>query len=199
LLGRTYLMLRRAIRRYPRGSCHPKAATALRIVVTFGGSDPVGATVRTLQLIPPGRPSEIFVLAGPGFRDDEALRTAATAATAAGHTVEIIRDPEDPAELFVSADAAICSAGGTLGELAYLGCPALGFAIAPDQVASARAQVDAGLIAGGHAWASLDDDTLRSQLQAFFDDDGSRRDHRQRALATADEFGSRRIVAEAIS
>jgi spore coat polysaccharide biosynthesis predicted glycosyltransferase SpsG len=199
LLGRNYLMLRRAIRRYPRGSCHPRTAASLRVVVTFGGSDPVGATARTLRLVPQDRPSELVVITGPGFRDHDALRTAAAAATAAGHAVEIVRAPDDPARLFVSADAAICSAGGTLGELAYLGCPALGFAIVPDQVPAARAQADAGLITGGQPWASLDDDALRSQLQAFLDDDAARRDQRQRALATADEFGARRIVAEALS
>ncbi|HEX8108250.1 MAG TPA: hypothetical protein VF516_11010, partial [Kofleriaceae bacterium] len=50
---------------------------------------------------------------------------------------------------FVTADAAVCAAGSTLAELAYLGCPALGFAIVPDQVLPATSQARGGLIAGG--------------------------------------------------
>lgn len=198
LLGRQYLMLRRAVRRYTRGSCRPRTGARVRVVVTFGGSDPVGATARTLALVPADRPADLVVVAGPGFRDDAALQDAAAAATAAGHTVEILRAPDDPASLFVGADAAICSAGGTLGELAYLGCPALALAIVPDQIPGARAQADAGLIAGGRTWCELDDDALRADLRSFLSADRDRHDQRQRALATTDGAGARRIVTEAL-
>jgi spore coat polysaccharide biosynthesis predicted glycosyltransferase SpsG len=199
LLGRDYLMLRRAIRRYPHGACRPPGARRLRLVISFGGSDPVGATARTLDLLPTDRPCDVLVITGPSFRDDHAVDAAATSAIAAGHAVELIRDPADPAGLFVTADAAICSAGGTLGELAFLGCPALGFAIVADQVITARAQAEAGLITGGQRWSTLSDDALRLQLQAFLHDERSRHDQRQRALTTADGLGAHRIVAEALS
>jgi UDP-2,4-diacetamido-2,4,6-trideoxy-beta-L-altropyranose hydrolase len=198
LLGRKYLMLRRAVRRYSRGACRPNPGIRLRVVVSFGGSDPVGATARTLRLLPPARPTDLIVVIGPGFRDVIALEAAAEAATAAGHTVEIVRDADDIGQLFVRADAAICSAGGTLGELAYLGCPALAFAIVPDQIPGATSQVRAGLISGGRPWSSISDDTLRSELLAFLSADADRRDLRQRALATADDAGPHRIVAEAL-
>lgn len=198
LLGRKYLMLRRGVRRYPRGSCHPGGGSRLRVVVTFGGSDPVGATARTLRLLPPDRPLDLAVVAGPGFRDDAGLVSAAMVAATAGHTIEIFRNPDDLGKLFVAADAAICSAGGTLGELAYLGCPALAFAIAQDQIAGARAQVRAGLIAGGGTWSETDDDALRASLLAFLLGTSDRHDLRQRALDTADGSGARRIVAEAL-
>ncbi len=199
LLGRDYLMLRRAVRRYTRGSCRPSSLARLRVVVTFGGSDPVGATSRTLRVVPPDRAVDLIVLAGPGFRGGAALRDAAAIASAAGHTVEILHAPDDPIGLFVGADAAICSAGGTLGELAYLGCPALGFAIVPDQIACAHAQARAELIAGGHVWSELDDGAVRAELLGFLTDDRLRRDLRQRALATADGAGARRIVTEALA
>lgn len=198
LLGRHYLMLRREIRRYPHGACRPRTGARLRIAISFGGSDPVGATVRTLRQFPSERPADLVVLAGPGFRDAHDLQRAAATATAAGHTVDIIRDPGDPAGVFVHADAAICAAGGTLGELAYLGCPALGLAIVPDQIASAHSQRRGGLIAGGAAWHDLDDAALRAQLLGFLLDDRGRLDHRDRALATADGRGAERIVAEAL-
>jgi len=199
LLGRDYLMLRRAIRSVPRGACRTVPVTRLRVVVSFGGSDPVGATARVISLVPDERPVELVAVAGPGFRDDDALHAAAAIATAAGHSVEILRNPEQLGEVFRTANAAICAAGGTLGELAYLGCPALTYAIAPDQVAGAHAQAAAGLVAGGRRWTSLDDDDLRVQLGAFLADDRGRRQLRDRALATADGEGARRIVVAALA
>jgi UDP-2,4-diacetamido-2,4,6-trideoxy-beta-L-altropyranose hydrolase len=199
LLGRDYLLVRRAIRRFTRGSCRPREAGPLRVVVSFGGSDPVGATARIVRLIPSNRPLELLVIIGPGYRDDRALCSAARVAIAAGHTIEVRRNPVDPGELFVTADAAICSAGGTLGELAYLGCPALGFAIVPDQVLSAHSQVRNGLIAGGRTLAETDDDAIRTELLGFLLGDRRRRDQRERALATADGLGARRVVSEALS
>jgi spore coat polysaccharide biosynthesis predicted glycosyltransferase SpsG len=205
LLGRDYLLLRRAFRRLGRGACQPRSPDArhrLRVVVSFGGSDPVGATARTLRALPAEHALDVVALAGPGFRDTAALGAAAATAAAAGHTVEIVRAPDDAAPLFAQADAAICSAGGTLGELAYLGCPALAFAIAPDQLAAADAQVRAGLVAGGRAWSDLTegaDHALRADLLAFLLDEPWRRDLRDRALATVDGGGPARVVAAALA
>jgi spore coat polysaccharide biosynthesis predicted glycosyltransferase SpsG len=197
LLGRRYLMLRRDIRRYTRGSCRPANGQRLRVIISFGGSDPVGATARTLTMLPADRALELVVIAGPGYRDDEALHSAIAVATTAGHTVDLQRSPEDPGALFVSADAAICSAGGTLGELAFLGCPALAYAIVHDQVAPARQQERQGMIAGGRTWGETDDDILRDDIRAFITDDLARAQLRSHALATADSEGPRRIFDEA--
>ncbi|MFN0249715.1 MAG: hypothetical protein ACKV2T_22730 [Kofleriaceae bacterium] len=198
LLGRRYMMLRKDIRRYTRGSCRPMSSSRLRVLITFGGSDPVNATTRVVSLVPDDRPLELVVVAGPGFRHDESLAEAAKLATERGHTVDIRRAPEDPGALFVSADAAICSAGGTLGELAYLGCPALAYAIVQDQVIPARTQIREGLIAGGRKLADSPDDLLRADILAFILDDAGRREQRQRALATADSDGARRVIEEAV-
>jgi spore coat polysaccharide biosynthesis predicted glycosyltransferase SpsG len=198
LLGRRYMMLRKEIRRYTRGSCRPMNMSRLRVVITYGGSDPVDATSRTLRSMPEDRPLELVVIAGPSYQHDEELRLAVQGARDRGHTVDLRRAPDDPGGLFVSADAAICSAGGTLGELAYLGCPALSYAIVADQVAPARHQVRAGLIAGGRTWSETPDAMLRADIAAFLLDDRGRADVRQRALATADSDGAKRIVEEAL-
>jgi spore coat polysaccharide biosynthesis predicted glycosyltransferase SpsG len=199
LLGRRYAMLRKDIRRYTRGSCRPMTASRLRVIVTYGGSDPVDATSRTLRLLPGDRPLELVVIAGPAYQHDMQLRDAIDHAKSHGHTVDLRRAPDDPGALFVSADAAICSAGGTLGELAYLGCPTLAYAIAGDQVVPARHSVRHGLIFGGRTWLDTDDDTLRSDFESFLLDDRGRLEQRQRALATVDSDGARRIVDEAIA
>jgi len=193
LLGRKFLMLRRDIRRHSRGACcpDPRPGERLRVVVTFGGSDPINATARTVAMFPPDRPLELVVIAGPGFRDTAPLDAAIATARAAGHVVELRSSPPDPGALFVAAHAAVCSAGGTLGELAYLGCPALAYAIVPDQIIPAR-------LAGGRTWSEVDDDMLRSDLLRFVQDDAGRRVQREQALASVDADGPRRIIAAAI-
>lgn len=198
LLGRRYLMLRKEIRRYARGSCRPRNTSRLRVVITYGGSDPVDATSRTLKLLPEERPLELVVIAGPSYHHDDELRGAIQHARDRGHTVDLRKAPDDPGGLFASADAAICSAGGTLGELAYLGCPALAYAIARDQIAPADHQVRTGLIAGGRTWTETSDATLHADFEAFLLDDGGRATQRRRALATADSDGAKRIVEEAL-
>lgn len=202
LLGRAYLMLRRTLRRLGRGACTAGRAALrasparLRVAVSFGGSDPVGATVRTLRVLPTERPLHIVAIAGPGFRDGDALYAAAHAAIAAGHSVEIVESPDEPGEIFAAAHAAVCSAGGTLGELAYLGCPAYAGAIVADQVAGAEVQAREGLIAGGGVWQQLSDAQLRDQLRQFFADDTWRNELAGRALATTDGDGPRRILMD---
>ncbi len=200
LLGRKYLMLRHDIRRYRRGSSRPDPVKGerLRVVVTFGGSDPINATARTVAMFPPARPLELIVIAGPGFRDTTALDAAIATARTAGHVVHLRSSPPDPGALFVAAHAAVCSAGGTLGELAYLGCPALAYAIVPDQLVPAHRQVREGLIAGGTRWAEVDDGMLRAELLRFVQDDESRRIQRDRAMASVDADGPHRIIAAAI-
>src|SRR5580692_3354061 len=171
LLGRKYLLLRKDIRRLTRGACRPVASDRLRVVVTFGGSDPVNATTRALSALPDDQPLDLVAIAGPGFQHDAELAAAAAAARGRGHDVEIRRAPDDPGALFVTADAAISAAGGTLGEFAYLGVPAIAYAIVGDQVAPARELARMGAIAGGGAWQDLDDATLRQELAAFLGDD----------------------------
>ncbi len=198
LLGRRYALLRKDIRRLTRGSCRPSTGGRLRVVVTFGGSDPVGATARLLRILPSDRLLDLVVIEGPGFHPDDSVAAGVELARAAGHTVEVRRAPRDPGALFATADAAIASAGGTLGELAYLGCPAIAYAIVEDQIPGARAQAEAGLIAGGRDWAITDDATLTAELQAFLGDAAWRSALREHALATIDGDGPRRILTEAI-
>lgn len=199
LLGRPYLILRRDILRHGHGACAPRSAGAPRVLITFGGSDPVGATARVMAALPSTRQLEVTVLCGQAFRDQGALQRAAVDLLAAGHALEVVHGSPDPGAHMVRADLAISAAGGTLGELAYLGVPTLGLAIVPDQEATARAQAEAGLIASGARLAALGDEPLRDALAAFVDDQAARTRLRAAALASADGYGAARIVGELLA
>ena len=56
----------------------------------------------------------------------------------------------------------------------------------------------AGLIFGGRTWADTSDEMLTADFEHFLLDDAGRSTQRQRALATADSDGAKRIVEEAL-
>lgn len=193
LLGRRYHLLRREFRAYPHGGA-PLAERVRRVVITMGGSDPVGATARLVAAMP-GVALELDVVLGPGFRDHARLAVARAVARGRGHRVTLLERPPSVAAVLAACDLAISAAGGTLAELAYLGRPAYAVAIADDQLDLAARQRAAGLVAGGHALATLADDLLTDDLATLVADGGRRRRLAAAAAATIDGLGPSRVLA----
>jgi spore coat polysaccharide biosynthesis predicted glycosyltransferase SpsG len=167
----------------------------LKVLVSFGGSDPLGATPRAVRAVVGAAPARIVVVAGAGFRHREELEAAIVLACSAGHVVDYRGPVADMAGLMAGCDVAICGAGGTLAELAYLGRPAAAYAVAPDQVEIAAAQAAAGLVHGGIDLATAEKDALAASVQAFLGDAGRRAEIAARAARTVDGRGAERIVA----
>ena len=94
------------------------APRELDLLVTFGGSDPLGSTERVLRALPRG----LRVAVSVGTHMEE--RRAAIAA-AARHLDARVLDTGTPlAPWMARAQAALTALGTTLYELAYLGTPA---------------------------------------------------------------------------
>jgi spore coat polysaccharide biosynthesis predicted glycosyltransferase SpsG len=196
LLGRAYALLRAPFLRVPHGGPAPIARPRLRVAVTFGGSDPLGATPRAVNALRGAPPLEIVAIAGPGFAHGAALDAALDwARRKGGHTVARVGPVDDMAALLASCDAAIAGAGGTLAELAYLGRPTAAYAVADDQVAIAAAQAAAGLVHGGLDLARVDDRALAADLARFLADPAGRAACAARAAATVDGRGAARVLA----
>ena len=93
------------------------------ILVSFGGSDPKGLTVKAARVLSKmDIPAAIHFIMGPGFGDEEELRRFAGKNEGTFH---IHHDVEDLAAMMLEADLAIASAGLTAYELAATGTPAL--------------------------------------------------------------------------
>ncbi len=193
LLGRRYHLLRRELRAQPHGGA-PLADRVTRVVVTMGGSDPVGATARVVAAVPSAG-LELIVVLGPGFRDHAALAAAVAQAETRGHHVTQVVNPPALAPVLLACDLAISAAGGTLAELAYLGRPVYAVAIADDQLALAARQRTAGLVAGGHPLAALTDAALADELAAVLADLPTRRALAAAAATTIDGLGPARVLA----
>jgi spore coat polysaccharide biosynthesis predicted glycosyltransferase SpsG len=152
------------------------------LLVTLGGSDAGGMTEAVLAAVESTNAFEHVVLVvGP-----------VAAAPAARPWLEVVRDPDDVAAVFDRADAAVSAAGSTTWELCCLGVPSVLLEVVPNQrlVAMTAARAGAAFVAGsvsavGAALAQLARADVRTRLS-------------ERALATVDGYGARR-VAEALS
>jgi UDP-2,4-diacetamido-2,4,6-trideoxy-beta-L-altropyranose hydrolase len=125
LLGTSYVMLRReftAWRKWKRET----PPVAQRLLVTIGGSDPGGLTLKIITALRyaslPGLATTV-VVGGSNPRLDELRR----AAGATPSSIDLICDPPNLPELMAQSDMAVICAGGTLGELLYMGCPSLSY------------------------------------------------------------------------
>ncbi len=193
LLGRRHHLLRRELRALAHGG-PPLAGVVRRVLITMGGSDPVGATARVVAAVP-GAGLELVVVLGPGFLDHAALAAAGAAAQRRGHRFVPIDHPSALGPILADCDLAVSAAGTTLAELAYLGRPTYAIAIVDDQVEVASRQAQAGLVAGGMPLAAISDRALTRDLAALIDDPERRRALAATAAATIDGDGAARVLA----
>jgi spore coat polysaccharide biosynthesis predicted glycosyltransferase SpsG len=103
-----------------RGAVHDRVGTVL---VTFGGTDPSGLTLRVLDALQPVCRERVVVVAGKGLSDFDGLERRVSELVAGGMHIELHRDVALMSEVMASADLAFSSAGRTLYELAHMHVP----------------------------------------------------------------------------
>lgn len=173
LLGPSYAVLRRSFRRAIAAGLPPLSERP-SVLLTFGGTDPLGLTEPALEAALAAFPAEVGVLVvvGGGNPRRAALeaRMAAVAPRVEGHV-----NTTEMAALMLRSGLALTAGGNTLGELAALGVPpavaicvdnqepATGWAVARGLVTAVDARsvpltdAAAALAAVGAAlWADLD-------------------------------------------
>lgn len=127
-LGWEWVLLRRG---FVQGAESP----AIDILVTMGGSDPVGMTefaVGALELLP--MPVAMRVVVGPAFNRVE---TVIDAIARSKHSVTIARAPASLAPLMRASRLAVASFGVSAYELAACGVPAVHVCLTDDHARSA--------------------------------------------------------------
>lgn len=137
LLGLEFAPLRKEFRDAAEGPS-PALAERDRLLVTFGGSDPLGLSGpvvhRLLAALPPGVTLDLVL--GGAHPDHDTL-----AARAAGDALFNLHvNSSDMAGLMASAGLAISAAGSTVLELAAMGVPAILAVTAENQEQMLRVQ-----------------------------------------------------------
>jgi UDP-2,4-diacetamido-2,4,6-trideoxy-beta-L-altropyranose hydrolase len=194
LVGPEYLVLRREFRAMPTLR-QRQEGTVRRIVVTLGGGDADNVTSLVLDalatLAMPG--VEVVVLAGAQNPYLAELR-AKVQSLGSGFRLEV--DRRDMPTLLATCDLAICGAGLTCWEMAYMGVATLPIVLAQNQERIA-ATVDARGIGHSLGWNhSLDARDVAQAVRKVTEDPQAVAAMRARSLRLFDGLGAERVVEE---
>jgi spore coat polysaccharide biosynthesis predicted glycosyltransferase SpsG len=196
LLGLRYVLLRREFRSVPQRTIR---ARARRLLVTFGGGDPAGMTVRALEAIgelPDDVRDGLELRIIVGAANTAADRIDALAATGtSGVAITVERAVEDMVEAMTWADLAIASGGSTVWELARTGCSALVVAIAPAEIALTAGLEAVDLFDRLGSADELDVHRLAAAIAARLRDTAWRERMARRGQELVDGRGAERVVA----
>jgi len=168
-----------------------------RVLLTFGGSDPDGLTVRAIEACNRAAPHvrDIDVVVGFANRDRKAIEAAASRSRI---PVTVHFDVEDMVPLMQRADLAIIAAGTTMWETLCLGLPM----IVVYRDALQRKSVDAlksqDLVLASEAAETIDVAALAKIVGETIADQTRLRDIARRGRELVDGRGATR-VAEAIA
>jgi spore coat polysaccharide biosynthesis predicted glycosyltransferase SpsG len=104
-----------------------KKSDPFTILITFGGSDPSGLTLKVMKTIANRcYVNTVFkIILGPGFKKSKDVKLIASIAS---NPVEIIHNPTDIFPFFLECNMAICAGGRTLYELQKLKVPVIAIA-----------------------------------------------------------------------
>ncbi|WP_188261930.1 UDP-2,4-diacetamido-2,4,6-trideoxy-beta-L-altropyranose hydrolase [Azospirillum tabaci] len=200
LLGPAHAPLRREVR---EAAAAPKPPLEERrgLLVTFGGSDPLGLTAPVIERLAPRLPPGVWLDVAVGG----AVRDAAAVEAAAGcfkDSVRLHRDTPRMGHLMAQAGLAVSAAGTTTGELAAIGTPAVLVTIADNQLEAARQSEALGwcaLVAGQTEGAA---ERIADMALELWADPARRRTMAGKLAGIVDGRGALRIaqaLAEAVT
>jgi UDP-2,4-diacetamido-2,4,6-trideoxy-beta-L-altropyranose hydrolase len=184
-LGLAYLPLRRPFRR--RRNTERTARRSL--LITLGGADPDGATLRIAQALAPlAAQAEIAALVGPANPQGDRL------ADAMPPGVALLRDVDDMATLLGGASVVVAAAGITLWEAMACGAAVIGVYRDRLQHAALVKAEAAGLLAGMFAINESDAGSLCRNARDWLQDEAMRQALTARAARVVDGRGAERIA-----
>ncbi len=165
-----------------------------RVLLTCGGSDPLGFTPKLLAALDEIAPElEVVVVQGPSFSKN-LVAEVETAVTVSKHEVRIERQPFGLGPLYAWCDAAIATSGLTKYELAATGTPAVLVSIDDvhadlvEDFTAAGMALDVGVGNLGSFQAAA------TKMQMLLEDPDTRRIMTRRGLDTFDGEGADRLL-----
>jgi spore coat polysaccharide biosynthesis protein SpsF len=167
------------------------------VVVTMGGSDPAGLSLRALRALERlDGLLRIRLILGRGFAHRAALETLLP--TLRRQTLEILEDLADMPAALADADLAVAAFGVTAWELAALGVPAILLGLSADHARSAESLHEAGMARSLGEHTMVSDADLAAAVDGLLADPVARRAMRA-ACATVDGRGAGRIAVRLVT
>jgi spore coat polysaccharide biosynthesis predicted glycosyltransferase SpsG/CMP-N-acetylneuraminic acid synthetase len=164
-----------------------------KVLLTFGGSDPQGLTLKAAQALQDVDPTiEVVAVAGPAFslrREFEALQGASR------RRIPLIHDAQGHiADLMLEADLVVCSGGMSVYEIAALGTPGIVLGQNAREESRMRAFASHGTIEYLGLGTDVGPETIRKAVAALLGDVGRRREMSERGRALVDGLGAARAA-----
>jgi spore coat polysaccharide biosynthesis predicted glycosyltransferase SpsG/CTP:molybdopterin cytidylyltransferase MocA len=163
-----------------------------RVLVTFGGSDPQGLTLKAvaaLESLPPE--VSVTVVLGPAFAYEDRLGALVAGAR---RPFTILERVDAMAELIVDADLVLCSGGMTVYELAALGTPGIVCAQNVREAARMRDFARQGSVLYLGLGSEVSAAELGEIVRALLAEPGRRRAMSQCGKALVDGYGADRVA-----
>jgi UDP-2,4-diacetamido-2,4,6-trideoxy-beta-L-altropyranose hydrolase len=167
---------------------------ARHILVTCGGSDPDGVTLKILENIRSTNvsPLKIRVVVGPANKYLKEVKERIEVHE--GLDVDFYYSPDNLVTLMEWADLAISSGGSTLWELFLLGVPTLGLCLADNQANSLVESEKRGAIINCGSWKTLRWDWFSHMVNDVLMNSSCREQLSQNGQNVVDGHGAERVV-----
>lgn len=192
LLGPRYALLRdEFLSRRDVDRRHPLRAR--RLLVTFGGADPKGGALWVLKALSESAQEHLDVSVVCGDLNPK-LEELHAALAEAPFPANLRLGVRDMADLMLSCDLAVSSAGSTVWEMAFLRLPALLISTSRVEEALAEGVQEAGLFAYLGPLESLDASKLGTALSSWIEAPDLRRAAGVHGRELVDGDGRRRVV-----
>ena len=192
LLGTKYALIRPEITSLREYSLSRPRTSIKSLVITFGGSDPAGATGKMVTALKNAATEtlQVAVIAGPA---NSQITELTQLCETSGYDLRI--NPPNLPEILANADLAISATGTTVWELMCLGVPELSTTIADNQIPAALALERDGLIEYFGKSSELSQDSLSQLIADNLANSKNLASIAIRASATIDGSGAARVVA----
>lgn len=142
-IGWEWVILRKEFSITPSPKPQAPRTKIPRILVTMGGSDPQGMTIKAIKALEMlGDNFEAVVVLGAGFQHKKQLDNLLSDCK---HRFDVQENVTNMAELMSQSDLAVASFGVTSYELAAMGVPAIYLCLTEDHAESASVFVGAGI------------------------------------------------------
>jgi spore coat polysaccharide biosynthesis protein SpsF len=188
-VGWEWVLLRR---QFANLSSVAKANPRPVVLVTMGGSDPAGLTLKAVKALDSlAEEFDTVLVVGGAFCHNEALVKLLQVAK---RKFEIRRNVADMAGVMAQADLAVASFCVTAYELAAVGVPGIYLCLSDDHAEAAQAFVDAGIGISLGVQHQVTDVQLAASLKTFLADEPLRAEMSRKSRSLSDGRGAQNVA-----
>ena len=192
LLGSEYVLLRREFLAYENKK-RETVETAKKILVTMGGADArnyTSETIRALQKMDIPQLEAVVVIGANNPHKD----TVEAIAKESPVPVNIIRNADNMPQFMAQTDIAVCSAGATVWELAFMGVPSVIAATTPVEEYLIEGLREYGLFTSLNWVNGFSESELINTLSKLITDKEARRNMSELGRNLVDGWGCNRVI-----